>query len=217
MTADRRKHFAVQDLSKEAQAVVQRGLDEEWTLEKIVEGVAKETSEKLVLSSLARWAQEDRMRRRVERQERVSATMFTALKLDPDGKTATAVRLLVEEALVSRGLTFEGQEQEELLAELERQQKMELAHRKVEIDQQLATAATVRAVAAEKQAEAALTQADAAVDRVKLMREKIREAEKKLGAAEKQVRAGQPLTVEQLRELRQIVGVDDEEDGDALA
>jgi hypothetical protein len=214
-TVPRRKHFAVEGLSDQAQAVVQRGLDEGWTLERIVEAVAKETGEKLAMSSLHRWSLEDRMRKRIERAERARDNMLAALKADPDGKTAQAVRLLVEEALVERGISFDGKEQDELLDELTRQQRLEIAHKKVAIDEQFAKAATIKAVAAEKQAEAALTQADAAVERVKLMREKMREAERKLGAAETKVRAGQALTAEELRELRLIVGVDDEEGDDA--
>src|SRR5574343_965702 len=119
--ADRRKHFsAFERLTRQGQEVVRLGVEKldsgETTLEGILEALRLATGEEMARSSLHRFATEERLRRRLEAQEGRRDALVAELRANPDGKAARMVSLLLEEALVAKGLDFSDKDADELLA-----------------------------------------------------------------------------------------------------
>jgi len=211
MPSDRRKHFRFDQLAPAGQAIVRAGAEDKTkTLEAIRSELQAATGEEISTGALHRWISEERLRARLARQEQARDLMLEAVRSHPDSRAARMVELLVEEALVAK-LDFSDKSMDELLAEQRAQQKMALAHRKVELGEQLVEAEKMKADAAQKKAEAALIQATAAMKRAELLERKIVEASKGLEQAEQQAAPGGGVPVEAIRQIRQLFGITDEE------
>lgn len=209
----RRRHFAVESLSEEGQAIVRRGFEDGRTLEAIKDEVRSVTSELIGVSSLHRWQKWQETQRRWTERAAALDTATELIRAVPDPRFITALNNALKDHLTDKVEDLQNEDAAELLAHLLRMERLQLAHRKTQIDEQFAKAATIKAVAAEKAAEAALTQADAAMKRVELLEAKMKQAAGELEKAERSLRRGRSLTVEEIRALReQLVGISDDDD-----
>lgn len=196
MSAPRRRHFAVEDLSEEGQAAVQRGLEDGLTLEATQQALRQATGETIGISSLHRWQRWQATQRRWTERAAALDTAVELLKAVPDPRFLGALNNALKDHLTDKMEELRDNDAPELIAHMLRLEKLELEHKRVAIAEQMAQAKRIRAVAAEKQAEAALTAADAAMKRVELLERKARDAMHKLGDAARTATGGRvPVAV----------------------
>lgn len=206
--ADRRRHFAVERLSKEGQDALRAALAENLTMEGVLAALEAKTGETLSMSALQRWAKWEALQRRFAERQAALETATELIKSVADDRFIRLLNQGLKERLLDKEAELGELTAVELMAHVRGMEKLELEHRKLNIAEQAVQADRVKAVASEKQAEAALTQAAAAMKRAELMEKKLREAADKLKEAETKVRSGRGLTAEELGTIReQIFGL----------
>lgn len=201
--SNRRRHFSVERLSEEGQVVVRRGFDNNWTLDHTVGVLQTVTGEDLSVSSLHRWWKWQEVQRRLERRQQAVDSALAMVRSDPDGRMASAIRMMLQEQLLQREAELAKGDADELLTFYQQLERLGQAHKRLELQERAVGAEEKKADAALMQAEAALAVAEA---RLAEQRRRAEEAARQMKDAEDRARAeGRSLTPEEMRTIREQV------------
>jgi len=212
---ERRKHFAVERLSKEGQAVVRRGFDNNWTLKYTQEALQGATGEAINTSSLHNFWKWLKVQQRIARSKQTADAAMAMVCADVDGRAAQVINLRLQELLLEKEDLLGDAEILDILEQFKAMQKLAIAHKKTELAEREVAADEVKALAAMKMADAALLSARA---RIKAMEDKARAVVEKLEKAEKKMESGRSLTQEELKDIReQVFGFVDTSDDAEVA
>jgi len=180
MSLGRRKHFAVDALSEEGQAVVRAGFESGQPHREIIAALQEATQETISSGALSNWHRWQRTCQRFAELEAEHTTAVQLVRAIPDSRIVHALSNALEHYLVSKEGEFEAESAVELLGHFQAMQKLGLAHERVKIAEQAIKVERIKAVAAEKGAEANLTRADVAMGQLELAKQKAAAAAKVL-------------------------------------
>jgi len=188
MASSRRRQFAIERLSPEGQKVVRQGMEAGRTLDAVASELRRATGEQASVSSIHRWWRWEKTKVRFAERQQALDTAVELVKAVPDPRFISALNNALKDHLLDKEAELKEESALELMQHLLKMERVELAHAKLKVAQEIARAETIKAVASEKKAEAAITQADAALmsaeARVKQLEATMAKAAKTLKEAE---------------------------------
>jgi hypothetical protein len=166
MSDRRRRHFAVDRLSEEGQAVVRQGQAGNWTLAHIVGEVKRQTGEEISDTAVHRWMADRQLQEQIAETQAGIEVAVELVSRVADDRFIRALNQTLKTKLLQRDAELEKLSAVELMGHVRAMERLELEHAKVAIDEQRAKVERAKIPIEEKKAEAALTVADARLKQI---------------------------------------------------